>query len=78
MSDRQINPEYVSIAAPIHGSEDTVVAALSLIVPHTESHGPGLTHLVQATGRGISRALGARAGSLRSGSGSRVPRPRTR
>lgn len=71
VSDRQINPEYVSIAAPIHGSEDTVVAALSLIVPHTESHGPGLTQLVQATTRGISRALGASAAS-------RIPGPRGR
>lgn len=59
VSDRQIDPEYVSVAAPIYGRDDTVVAALSLIVPHTESHGPGLGHLVQATARGISRALGA-------------------
>jgi DNA-binding IclR family transcriptional regulator len=59
VSDRQINQQYVSVAAPIRGPEDTVVAALSLIVPHTESHGPSLGHLVQATARGISRALGA-------------------
>ncbi|WP_210770146.1 IclR family transcriptional regulator [Qaidamihabitans albus] len=59
VSDRQINPDYVSVAAPIHGADGTVVAALSLIVPHTESHGPNLAHLVQATARGISRALGA-------------------
>jgi DNA-binding IclR family transcriptional regulator len=60
VSDRQINPEYVSVAAPIYGPDDTVVAALSLIVPHTEPHGPGIGHLVQATARGISRALGFR------------------
>jgi DNA-binding IclR family transcriptional regulator len=60
ISDRQINPEYVSVAAPIYGADNTVVAALSLIVPHTEAHGPSLAHLVQATARGISRALGAR------------------
>ncbi len=59
ISDRQIHPEYVSVAAPVHGPANTVAAALSLIVPHTESHGPSLVHLVQATARGISRALGA-------------------
>lgn len=59
ISDRQISPEFVSVAAPIYGPDNTVVAALSLIVPHTESHGPSLAHLVQATARGISRALGA-------------------
>lgn len=59
ISDRQINPEYTSVAAPIHGRENTVVAALSLIVPHAESHVPSLVHLVQASARGISRALGA-------------------
>ena len=59
VSDRQINREYVSVAAPIYGPEGTVVAALSLIVPHTEPHGPSVGHLVQATARGISRALGA-------------------
>lgn len=60
VSDRQISPEHVSVAAPIFGPDQAVVAALSLIVPHTESHGPSLAHLVQATARGISRALGAR------------------
>lgn len=59
ISDRQIDPEFVSVAAPIYGSDGTVVAAMSLIVPHTESYGPNLTHLVQATARGISRALGS-------------------
>jgi DNA-binding IclR family transcriptional regulator len=59
VSERQINPDYVSVAAPIYGPGETVVAALSLIVPHTEPHGPSLGHLVQATARGISRALGA-------------------
>jgi DNA-binding IclR family transcriptional regulator len=59
VSDRQINREYVSVAAPIYGRDGTVVAALSLIVPHTEPHGPSVGHLVQATARGISRALGA-------------------
>lgn len=64
VSERQINPEYVSVAAPIYGPDDTVVAALSLIVSHTEPHGPNVGHLVQATARGISRALGARMRQL--------------
>ncbi|MPZ83797.1 MAG: helix-turn-helix domain-containing protein [Actinophytocola sp.] len=64
VSERQINPDYVSVAAPIYGPDDTVVAALSLIVPHAEPHGPSVGHLVQATARGISRALGARMRQL--------------
>ncbi|MEU6641495.1 IclR family transcriptional regulator [Saccharomonospora sp. NPDC046836] len=59
VSDRQIDPAFLSVAAPIHGPGNAVVASLSLIVPHTESHRPSLGHLVQATARGISRALGA-------------------
>lgn len=59
VSDRQINPDYTSVAAPIHGPDNTVIAALSLIIPYTEPHGPSVGHLVQATARGISRALGA-------------------
>ncbi|WP_285777061.1 IclR family transcriptional regulator [Microtetraspora sp. NBRC 13810] len=59
ISDRQINPDYASVAAPIYDPGNTVVAALSLIVPYTESHGQNLAYLVQATARGISRALGA-------------------
>jgi DNA-binding IclR family transcriptional regulator len=62
ISDRQIDPEYVSVAAPIYGPDNRVVAALSLIVPYTEPHGRSVAHLVQATARGISRALGAGRG----------------
>jgi DNA-binding IclR family transcriptional regulator len=67
VGDRQINPKYVSVAAPIYGADNTVVAALSLIVPHAEPHGPSVGHLVQATARGISRALGSSSG-MRKGS----------
>jgi hypothetical protein len=52
-----IRQEYLSVAAPIYGRAGAVVAALSLILPITEPHGPRLAHL-QATTRGISRALG--------------------
>lgn len=57
VSDRQINPDYASIAAPIHGPDDTVIAALSLILPYQEPYGPNIASLVRATTRGISRAL---------------------
>jgi DNA-binding IclR family transcriptional regulator len=59
-----IRQEYLSVAAPVHGSAGTVVAALSLILPLTESYGPRLAHL-QATTRGVSRALGAPQGRTR-------------
>lgn len=65
ISDRQIDPKYASVAAPIHGPDGGVVAALSLILPHDESHGPSVAHLVQAGARGISRALGAPQGRTR-------------
>lgn len=60
ISERQINPRYTAIAAPIFQPESEIVAALSLIVPYAEVSGPGLGYLVQASARGISRALGAR------------------
>ncbi|MEV0971161.1 IclR family transcriptional regulator [Microtetraspora glauca] len=63
VSDRQIDPEYMSVAAPIHGADNTVIAALSLIVPPTGSHGVRLAHLVRTTARGISHALGATVAS---------------
>ena len=67
-----IRQEYLSVAAPIYGPAGTVVAALSLILPITESYGPRLAHL-QATARGISRALGAPQGRTRP-----FPQPDTR
>lgn len=60
-----VRQEHLSVAAPIHGPSGTVVAALSLILPLAESYGPRLAHL-QATVRGISRALGAPEGRKRS------------
>lgn len=57
ISDRQINLAFASIAAPIHDAEGCVIAALSLIIPHTEPYGPSLAYLVQVTTRGISRKL---------------------
>jgi len=59
-----VRKEFLSVAAPIYGHNGTVVAALSLILPNTESYGPSLAHLL-ATCRGISRALGAPQGRTR-------------
>jgi DNA-binding IclR family transcriptional regulator len=53
-----IREEHLSVAAPIYGPAGAVVAALSLILPIAEPYGPRLAHL-QATTRGISRALGS-------------------
>lgn len=69
-----IRQEYLSVAAPIHGASGAVVAALSLILPITESHGPRLAHL-QATVRGISRALGAPQGRRRPAPSSVMRKP---
>jgi DNA-binding IclR family transcriptional regulator len=62
-----IRQEHLGVAVPIHGpagryggavdGAGPVVAALSLILPIGEPYGPRLAHL-QATARGISRALG--------------------
>jgi DNA-binding IclR family transcriptional regulator len=57
-----VRQEYLSVAAPIYGPVGAVVAALSLILPITEPHGPRLAHL-QATVRRISRALGTPQGA---------------
>lgn len=59
ISDGQVELFALSVAAPVHGPDDSVVAALSIVVladaydPHT------LVPVVRAGARGISRALGA-------------------
>jgi DNA-binding IclR family transcriptional regulator len=55
-----VHQEYRPVAAPIHGPAGPGMAALSLILPIAEPYGPRLAHL-QATARGISRALGGNA-----------------
>jgi DNA-binding IclR family transcriptional regulator len=72
VADRQVENHSSSVAAPVHGPDDTVVAALSVVVPAGDVHstvGPGLHHAVPAAApyvaavrsaaRGISRVLGA-------------------
>ncbi|SDN72542.1 IclR family transcriptional regulator [Allokutzneria albata] len=59
LSDGQIELIAVSVAAPVHGPDDSVVAAISVVVP--SENGDAYAHLpaVRAAARGISRALGA-------------------
>ncbi|TKG69946.1 IclR family transcriptional regulator [Prauserella endophytica] len=59
ISDGQIEPEVLSVAAPVYGEQDTVVAALSIVVPSEGTDPRTLVPAVRAAARGISRALGA-------------------
>ncbi|MEE1800639.1 IclR family transcriptional regulator [Streptomyces sp. JV176] len=60
VSDRQVTMDAVSVAAPVHGPGDTVVAAVS-VVAHADTVRPhALAPLVTLAARDISRALGAR------------------
>ncbi|MQA15376.1 MAG: helix-turn-helix domain-containing protein [Pseudonocardiaceae bacterium] len=59
VSDRQVNPEMVAVAAPVHGHRNEVIAALSVVVPHEEADPAKLSQLVRTTTRAISRSCGA-------------------
>jgi DNA-binding IclR family transcriptional regulator len=48
-----------SVAAPIRGADDTVVAALSIIIPSRDDNVRGLVPPLITAARGISRVLGA-------------------
>ncbi len=64
VSDRQIEMITQSIAAPIRDASNTVIAALSIVVPiETDAH--TLVPAVRAAGHGISRAMGWRPKALR-------------
>ena len=61
VSDRQVTMDALSVAAPVRGPEDEVVAALSLVV-HSEGAQPAaLAAPIRAAARSISRALGSPA-----------------
>jgi DNA-binding IclR family transcriptional regulator len=57
VSDRQVTMDSLSVAAPICGPDGTVAAAVSLVVACDRADPVALAPLVQAAGRGISRAL---------------------
>ncbi|WP_440167160.1 IclR family transcriptional regulator [Arthrobacter sp. SAFR-044] len=59
---RRNNPSRtVSVAAPIHGADGGVVAALSIVVPDEATPAHELVPLVRAAARAISRNLGHQA-----------------
>jgi DNA-binding IclR family transcriptional regulator len=58
ISDRQVTMDAVSVAAPVYGDTDTVVAAVSVVVHAGDSRPNMLVPVVRAAARGISRALG--------------------
>ena len=64
ISDRAIEPTTVSVAAPVRGQDDSVIAALSVVVPHGSAVPQSLVPLVRASARGISRRLGAPSARL--------------
>ncbi|GIH93224.1 IclR family transcriptional regulator [Planobispora siamensis] len=49
----------VAVAAPVHGGDDSVVAALSVVVPAGGAEPRGLSPAVRATARALSRSLGS-------------------
>jgi len=57
ISDGQVTLDALSVAAPVRGPGQAVVAALSLVVPAENSHPRALAAAVVTAARGISRAL---------------------
>jgi DNA-binding IclR family transcriptional regulator len=58
ISDRQVTMDAVSVAAPVYGPGETVVAAISVVVRAGEVRPNTLVPVVRAAARGISRTLG--------------------
>jgi DNA-binding IclR family transcriptional regulator len=54
----QVETFSLSVAAPVYGPADTVVAALSVVVPAEGTDARTIVPPVRASARGISRALG--------------------
>ena len=57
--DGHVEVVALSVAAPVFGPDDTVVAALSAVVPARGSDARSLIPVVRAAARGVSRVLGA-------------------
>lgn len=64
VADGQVDTHSLSVAAPIYGPADTVVAGLSIVVP-ADGQGPLFAPAVRSAARGISRALGAPRATIR-------------
>ena len=61
----QVELIATSIAAPIYGADDTVVAALSIVIPSAGASPQMYVPAVRTAARGVSMTLGA--SSVRSG-----------
>ncbi|MDQ0378620.1 IclR family transcriptional regulator [Amycolatopsis thermophila] len=59
ISDRQVEMVSASVAAPVYGADDAVVAAISIVIPATGPDPRSMVPAVRAAARGISRTLGA-------------------
>ncbi|MFI9629701.1 IclR family transcriptional regulator [Streptomyces sp. NPDC052042] len=59
ITDRQFELVSTSVAAPIRGPDQSVIAALSIIVPSRDGTAHGFVPAVVTAARRISRALGA-------------------
>ena len=57
--ERQVTDDAMSVAAPIRGAKDEVIAALSLVATQDRRRRGELVSLVRAGARGISRVLGS-------------------
>jgi DNA-binding IclR family transcriptional regulator len=57
---RRVPQPLVSVASPVFGADDKVVAALSVVVPEQQVDPRRLTPALQTAARAISRAIGAR------------------
>ncbi|MEV8308269.1 IclR family transcriptional regulator [Streptomyces flavidovirens] len=57
VSDRQVTMDALSVAAPVHGSDGAVIAAVSLVVRHGSASPHALARLVCTSARAISRAM---------------------
>ena len=69
VSDGQVELVSLSIAAPITGPDDTVVAALSVVVPADRTGPQMYVPAVRQAALGVSRTLGARRASARRATG---------
>jgi len=59
VSDRQVTLDALSVAAPVTGPGEEVIAALSVVVQYDGAVPQALAPAVRAAARGISRVLGA-------------------
>jgi len=69
VSDGQVTLDALSVAAPVYGPGDEVVAALSIVVRSGTVAASALAPAVRTAARGISRALSSTGWKVRSDAG---------